>query len=76
METYIDESKWEVEQFLLREKIDRDIFSQDVLDDMAYQYYKNFYSYDMDNDFALRAAVSEVLRKNNIVVDGFEEWIP
>ena len=76
METYIDESKWEVEQFLLREKIDRDIFSQDALNDMAYQYYKNYYSYDMDNEFALRAAVSKVLRKNNIVVDGFEEWIP
>ncbi len=43
---------------------------------MAYQYYKNYYSYEMDNEFALRAAVSEVLRKNNIVVDGFEEWIP
>ena len=76
METYMDDAAWEVEQFLLREKIDQNLLSQDVLNDMAYQYYKNYYSYDMDNEFALRAAVSEVLRKNNIVVDGFEEWIP
>ena len=37
---------------------------------------KNYYYYEMDNEFALRAAVSVVLEENNITIDGFEMWIP
>ena len=51
-------------------------FDGTLIDDMAYHYYKNYYYYEMDNEFALRAAVSVVLAENNITVDGFEMWIP
>lgn len=37
---------------------------------------KNYYYYEMDNEYALRAAVSVVLNENNITIDGFEMWIP
>jgi hypothetical protein len=30
----------------------------------------------MDEEYALRAAVSEVLQENNVAMEGFEKWIP
>ena len=74
--TYMEESLWEVEHFLAQENINRDQLNETLIDDMAYHYYKNYYYYEMDNEFALRAAVSVVLAENNITVDGFEMWIP
>ena len=74
--TYMDESLWEVEHFLARENINRNLLDETLIDDMAYHYYKNYYYYEMDNEFALRAAVSVVLEENNITIDGFEMWIP
>jgi hypothetical protein len=65
-----------VEHFLAQENINRDQLNETLIDDMAYHYYKNYYYYEMDNEFALRAAVSVVLAENNITVDGFEMWIP
>ena len=42
---------------------------------MAYHYYKNYYYYDMDNEYAMCSAVSVVLNENIITIDGFEMWI-
>jgi hypothetical protein len=74
--TYMEESLWEVEHFLARENINRNLLDETLIDDMAYHYYKNYYYYEMDDEFALRAAVSVVLEENNITIDGFEMWIP
>ena len=74
--TYMEESLWEVEHFLAQENINRKQLNETLIDDMAYHYYKNYYYYEMDNEFALRAAVSVVLAENNITIDGFEMWIP
>lgn len=74
--TYMEESLWEVEHFLAQENINREQLNETLIDDMAYHYYKNYYYYEMDNEFALRAAVSVVLAENNITIDGFEMWIP
>lgn len=73
---YMEESLWEVENFLIHENIDKDLLNEAMIDDMAYHYYKNCYYYEMDNEYALRAAVSVVLNENNIPIDGFEMWIP
>jgi len=61
---------------LLGEAIDRNLLNETLFDDMAYNYYKNYYYYEMDNEFALQAAVSVVLEEKDIVIDGFELWIP
>ena len=73
---YMEESLWEVENFLIHENIDKDLLNEAMIDDMAYYYYKNYYYYEMDNEYALRAAVSVVLNENKITIDGFEMWIP
>ena len=73
---YMEESLWEVERFLAQENIDKDLLNEAMIDDMAYQYYKNYNYYEMDDEYALRAAVSVVLDENNIAIDGFEMWLP
>ena len=73
---YMEESLWEVKNFLIHEHIDKDLLNEATIDDMAYHYYKNYYYYEMDNEYALRAAVSVVLNENTIAKDGFEMWIP
>ena len=73
---YMVESLWEVKNFLIHENIDKDLLNEAMIDDMAYHYYKNYYYYEMDNEYALRAAVSVVLNENNITIVGFEMWIP
>ena len=73
---YMEDSLWEVKRFLAQENIDKDLLNETVIEDMAYHYYKNYNYYDMDDEYALRAAVSVVLDENNITVDGFEMWLP
>ena len=73
---YMEESLWEVEHFLAQENIDKDLLNETMIDDMAYHYYKNYNYYDMDDEYALRAAVSVVLDKINITIEGFEMWLP
>ena len=73
---YMEDSLWEVERFLAQENIDNDLLNETMIDDMAHHYYKNYNYYDMDDEYALRAAVSVVLDENNITLDGFEMWLP
>ena len=73
---YLEDSLCEVGYFLESENIDKDLLNEKLIDDMAYHYYKNYYDYEMDNGYALRAAVSEVLEENNLVIDGFEVRLP
>ena len=73
---YMEDSLWEVKRFLAQENIDKDLLNEAMIDNMAYHYYKNYNYYDMDDEYALRAAVSVVLDENNITVDGFEMWLP
>ena len=73
---YMEDARWEVERFLDGQDISRELLSEELIDDMAFHYYKNYYYYEMDDNYALFAAVSGVLKENNIVFDGLEEWIP
>ena len=73
---YMEESLWEVEHFIVRKNIDKYLLNEAMIDDMAYHYYKNYYYFEMDNEYALQAAVSVVLEENNITIEGFEMWIP
>ena len=69
---YMEESLWEVKKFLIHEHIDKDLLNEATIDDMAYHYYKNYYYYEMDNEYAMWSAVSVELNENNITIDGFE----
>ena len=73
---HMEESLWEEKHFLAQENIEKDLLNEAMIDDMAYHYYKNYNYYDMDDEYALRAAVSVVLDENNITLDGFEMWLP
>ena len=52
----MEESLWEVKNFLIHENIDKDLLNEAMIDDMAYHYYKNCYYYEMDNEYGPPAA--------------------
>lgn len=71
---YMEDSEFEIKKFLEKENLDLSLISEKMLDEMIYKYYKNYYYYEMDIDFSARAAVSEVLRDNNINIENFNYW--
>ena len=73
---YMAKARSEVEWFLEKENIDKLQLTEEIIDQMAYDFYKNYYYYEMDEEYAMRAAVSVVLKEQKIVIDGFEEWLP
>ncbi len=58
---YMEDSKWEVMNYLRQNSIDMTCIDEEMIDDMAYKYYKNYYSYEMDSESAVADAVNEVL---------------
>lgn len=73
---YMEDSEFEIKKFLQKENLDLSLFTKEMLDEMYYKYYKNYYYYEMDIDFSARAAVSEVLRDNSITIKDFSYWFP
>ena len=55
---YMEDSKWEVLNYLKNQAVDVSQLDESRIDEMAYRYYKNYYSYEMDHDYALMDAVS------------------
>lgn len=51
------------------------IGSEVIQNEIECRCYKNYYSYEMDDDYALRDAVSTVFRDYGIVPDEFQMWI-
>ena len=72
---YIEECKYQVEKHLRENEVDASVFTEDLLRQIESNYYKNYYNYDMDEEYALRAAVSDVIVSNNIPVKGYEIWL-
>ena len=73
---YSEECKYQVERHLQENKVDTSVFSKEMISQIEANYYKNYYSYDMDEEYAARAAVSEVIVSNHIPVKGYEIWLP
>ena len=44
---YMEDSKMEVLNYLRKQKVDIAALDEAVIDEMAYRYYKNYYSYEM-----------------------------
>ena len=61
---YMEDSKMEVLNYLRKQKVDIAALDEAVIDEMAYRYYKNYYSYEMDHDFAVMDAVDWKFRVN------------
>lgn len=57
---YMEDSKMEVLNYLRIQKVDIAALDEAVIDEMAYRYYKNYYSYEMDHDFAVMDAVDSM----------------
>ena len=53
----MEDSKWEVLNYLKNQAVDVSQLDESEIGEMAYRYYKNYYSYEMDHDFALMDAV-------------------
>ena len=51
------------------------MLSDQVKEEMTYALYKNYYAYEMDEEFAARDAVSCALKKHHIQAPGFQIWI-
>lgn len=58
---YMEDAKWEIENYLRREGIDSLTISDEQLSEMVIRYYKNFYSYEMDGEIAAQ----EMKREND-----------
>ena len=54
---YMEDSKMEVLNYLRKQNVDIAALDEAVIDEMAYRYYKNYYSYKMDHDFGCLRAV-------------------
>ena len=54
---YMEDSKMEVLNYLRKQKVDSAALDEAVIDEMAYRYYKNYYSYEMNHDFGCLRAV-------------------
>ena len=59
---YMEDSQWEVLNYLKKQAVDVAQLDESKINEMAYRYYKNYYSYEMDHDYALMDAV-RVLHK-------------
>lgn len=73
---YSEECKYQVERHLKENGVSPADFSAAMLSQIEANYYKNYYSYGMDEEYAARAAVSEVIVNNHISVKGYEIWLP
>ena len=72
----MEECRFQVKRHLKENRIDSSIFTEELLRQIESNYYKNYYSYDMDEEYAARAALSEVIVNNHISVKGYEIWLP
>ena len=73
---YMQDCRSEIEKHLEANQVDCSNLTDEQLDKMAARFYKNHYSYEMDEEFSARAAVSETLKEFAITIAGYELWIP
>lgn len=59
---YMEDAKWEVLNYLKNRAVDISELDESEIDEMAYRYYKNYYSYEMENEFAIEDAVKTVMQ--------------
>ena len=58
---YMEDAKWEVLNYLNNRAVDISKLDESEIDEMAYRYYKNYYSYEIENEFAIEDAVKTVI---------------
>lgn len=56
-----------VENYIEDNNLRRYISPEKMQSEIEYRCYKNYYSYEMDDEYALRDAVSSVLHDNGII---------
>ncbi|MBQ7481780.1 MAG: hypothetical protein IJT80_07870 [Lachnospiraceae bacterium] len=73
---YTDECRFGISKYLNSVAMSMENLPEELIDPILHRFYKNYYSYDMDEDLAAQAAISEALVANNMTLDGFEIWVP
>ena len=57
----MEDAKWEVLNYLKNRAVDISELDESEINEIAYRYYKNYYSYEMENEFAIEDAVKTVI---------------
>ena len=57
----MEDAKWEVLNYLKNHSLDFVELDETVINEIAYRYYKNYYSYEMENEFAIEDAIKTVI---------------
>lgn len=57
----MEDAKWEVLNYLRNRAVDISELDESEINEIAYRYYKNYYSYEMENEFAIEDAVKTVI---------------
>lgn len=70
----MSDSEYILRQFLRKELPDTDIPDQ-LFEKMLYYTYKNCWNYNMDEEYALRDAVSRALKEDDIFIEDFDYWL-
>ena len=73
---YLEDSLYRIRQYAKQKNIDISGLSDEIVMEMSQQFYKNYYSYEMDEEYAALAAISEIVSDKGIEIRGFEKWIP
>ena len=73
---YYEESRYSVMKFAESHGINLSEIPVRLKEEIVHLFYKNYYNYEMDEEYAAQAAISEVISENNIELEGFEKWVP
>lgn len=63
---YMSDVRYMTERFLLKKGIRVRNFSQEQLESLLFKVYKNYYGYDMDEEYAVSDAIREIVNEYNL----------
>lgn len=65
---YMSDVRYMTERFLIKRGIGVRYFSQEQLESLLFKAYKNYYGYDMDEEYAVSDAVHEIVNEYNLTM--------
>lgn len=65
---YIKDAEYMVVQFLNSNGINVELFSKEQFDLLVSKVYKNYYGYDMDEEYAILHAINDIAKEYRITV--------
>lgn len=69
---YIKDAEYMVEQFLIKKGISQKLFSGEQFDQLVFRTYKNYYGYEMDEEYAVGFALTEICDEYGLTIPSIE----